>query len=560
MNKKKILITSALPYVNNVPHLGNIIGCVLPGDVISRYFKQQKKDVLYVCGADEYGTCTEVKAQEEGLTPRNICDKYIKLHKQIYDWFQIEFDYFGRTSTKNPQDDKDWLHTQISQDIFIKLADNGYLIEKEVKQLWCDEEKKFYADRFVIGICPNKDCSYDKAKGDQCDKCGKLHSAIDLIDPRSIFNYRKKLEIKTSSHLFLNLPKLEPILKKWYLNIKSNNNTFNFSQSSIDITDSWLGEGLKERCITRDLQWGTPVPETKAFGDKYSNKVMYNWFDAPIGYISITANYTKKWQDWWKNPKNVRLIQTYGVDNCPFHTIIFPASLLGTHDNYTLASDVSCSYYLNYDGGKFSKSDNRGVFGDKIMTLSISSDVWRFYLIYQRPEKTDTEFKWDDFQAKVNGILNGNLLNLIYRIFSFTYKKMDGIKPTCVDDELSFEDKQYKTIICSLVDDYHRLMNKLSIKDAFHKIFEISSITNKYIYIEKPWSNYKTNITRCNTIISVLFDTIKILAELIYPFMPLLTKEMLRVLNIDSNKIEQPRTLFTNLTNDQIKNFKQVFG
>jgi methionyl-tRNA synthetase len=411
---KKVLITSALPYVNNVPHLGNIIGCVLPADVYSRYCKLNGKDVLYICGTDEYGTCTEIKAREEGLTPKEICDKYYKIHKQIYDWFQIKFDYFGRTSTADPQKDLDWIHTVISQDIFRKVVDNGYVIEKKVEQLYCVELETFVADRFVIGTCPKAECGYEKAKGDQCDKCGTLLNAVDIINPVYKLDSKYKLIKKKTEHLYLDIPKIEGKLREWF-----NSTNSSWAKNAISITQSWFNEGLKPRCITRDLKWGTPVPDTKTFGDKYKDKIMYNWFDAPIGYLSITANHTENWSNWWMNPDEVELVQTYSKDNIPFHTIIFPATLMATGDNYTLVTKVASCEYLNYEGGKFSKSENTGVFGDDAMTSGIPSDIWRFYLIIQRPEGKDTEFSWLDLQAKYNGELANNLGNLMYRVHTF---------------------------------------------------------------------------------------------------------------------------------------------
>jgi methionyl-tRNA synthetase len=285
---RNVLITSALPYVNNVPHLGNIIGCVLSADVFARYCRLMGYNSLYVCGTDEYGTATEVKALEEGKTPKEICDHYHKIHKQIYDWFDCDFDNFGRTTTE-------W-QTKITQDIFTKLHKN-YTYEEVIEQFYDVKESMFLADRFVSGTCPL--CGYHDARGDQCDQCGKLLNATDLLNPKSKVSGSTP-EIRQSKHVFIDLPKIQPIHEKWFERAADKGQ---WTANSIQFTSALLKEGLKGRCITRDLKWGTPIPL-----EDYKNKVFYVWFDAPIGYLSITAGYADhEWEKWWKNPENVQL-------------------------------------------------------------------------------------------------------------------------------------------------------------------------------------------------------------------------------------------------------------
>ncbi len=566
---KKVLITSALPYVNNVPHLGNIVGCVLPADVYSRYCKLNGKDVLYICGTDEYGTCTEVKAREEGLTPRQICDKYYKVHKEIYDWFQIEFDYFGRTSTGLPHEDLDWPHTVISQEIFKKVVDNGYVIEQQVEQLYCVELDSFMADRFVVGTCPKVDCEYEKAKGDQCDKCGALLNAVEIINPVYKLNPDYKLIKKTTTHLYLDLPKLEPRLKEWFESVNSS-----WAKNAVSITQSWFDEGLRPRCITRDLKWGTPVPDTETFGNKYKDKVMYNWFDAPIGYLSITANYTKEWSNWWKNPEEVELVQTYSKDNIPFHTIIFPATLMATNDNYTLVTKIGSCEYLTYEGGKFSKSENTGVFGDNAVASGISSDVWRYYLMRQRPENKDTDFSWDDLQAKYNGELANNLGNLMYRVHTFTSKKLGGTVPER-KSELLDVDNEFIDHVNNLCDNYMNYMDKIELKNGLKTVLSISHASNKYIVDTEHWVHFKTDMDRCHTILHILNHTAVLIARLLEPFMP----ETSRIINsfivsdklyrYEHNKLvinmltgkstNKPQILFKKISDEEISELKQKY-
>ncbi|OXA51922.1 Methionine--tRNA ligase, cytoplasmic [Folsomia candida] len=353
--QKNYFITSALPYVNNVPHLGTIIGCVLSADVFARYCRIRGRNTLYICGTDEYGTATETKALEENLTPQQICDKYHKLHKEIYDWFDISFDYFGRTTTKE--------QTEVGQEIFLKLWNNGFLKEMVVQQLFCNPCKRFLSDRFVEGTCPA--CAYEDARGDQCDKCGRLTNSIELKNPRCKVCGSKDVTTKNSDQVFLDLPKLEEKvgLEEWL-----NRSSEEWTSNARHIAKSWIREGLKERCITRDLKWGTPVPI-----EKYKDKVFYVWFDAPIGYISMTKCYTKDyWKAWWMNPDpeiDIEYYQFMAKDNVPFHSILFPASLRGTKDPWTLVRHIMATEYLNYEDGKFSKSRGVGVFGnDAIQT------------------------------------------------------------------------------------------------------------------------------------------------------------------------------------------------
>ena len=312
--KKNVLITSALPYVNNVPHLGNVIGSVLSADVFSRFSKLRDRPTLFVCGTDEYGTATETKALETGQTPKELCDEFHKKHKEVYDWFEIAFDYFGRTTTEQ--------QTVIAQDIFTKLHKKGYLEERTTTQPYCEKHESFLADRFVEGTCPK--CQYNDARGDQCDKCGSLLDPFELINPHCKIDGATPVPRETT-HIFLLLNKAQPAIEEWF---SKSSVQGAWPQNGVSITKSWLDKGLEGRSITRDLKWGTPIPLPG-----YENKVLYVWFDACIGYPSITANYTKDWELWWRDPENVKLYQFMGKDNVPFHTVIFPGSQIGTGTN-----------------------------------------------------------------------------------------------------------------------------------------------------------------------------------------------------------------------------------
>lgn len=492
---KKRLITSALPYVNNIPHLGNLIQ-VLSADVFARFSRSYGVETFYVCGTDEYGTASETRALQEGVTPRELCDHYHKIHKAIYEWFNISFDYFGRTSTQR--------HTEIVQDIFNEIYKNGYIKEEESEQLFCPHCGRFLADRYVNGTCPH--CGSTDARGDQCDACQTLLDPTELIDPRcSVCGTTPVL--KKTKHLYIDLPKALPLLQKWTEDAFRNNN---WSKNAVNVTTSWFRDGLRERCITRDLKWGIPVPVKG-----YEDKVFYVWFDAPIGYISMTAEALDDWQRWWKSPEDTQLIQFIGKDNIPFHTVIFPATLLCTGEKWTMLYQMSSSEYLNYEGGKFSKSHGTGIFGDDVQSTGIPADVWRFYLFYNRPEKNDFNFSWSDFQDKVNGELIGNLSNLVNRTLSFIKKFYDGKVPSS-----SSPDESLLEVIRKSEAEITGLMNNVEERSALRAILALSDAGNKAFQDGEPWKMRKENPEKAASLLRTLCFLIRDLGIMIEPFMP----------------------------------------
>lgn len=492
---KKRLITSALPYVNNIPHLGNLIQ-VLSADVFARFSRSYGVETFYVCGTDEYGTASETRALQEGVTPRELCDHYHKIHKAIYEWFNISFDYFGRTSTQR--------HTEIVQDIFNEIYKNGYIKEEESEQLFCPHCGRFLADRYVNGTCPH--CGSTDARGDQCDACQTLLDPTELIDPRcSVCGTTPVL--KKTKHLYIDLPKALPLLQKWTEDAFRNNN---WSKNAVNVTTSWFRDGLRERCITRDLKWGIPVPVKG-----YEDKVFYVWFDAPIGYISMTAEALDDWQRWWKSPEDTQLIQFIGKDNIPFHTVIFPATLLCTGEKWTMLYQMSSSEYLNYEGGKFSKSHGTGIFGDDVQSTGIPADVWRFYLFYNRPEKNDFNFSWSDFQDKVNGELIGNLSNLVNRTLSFIKKFYDGNVPSS-----SSPDESLLEVIRKSEAEITDLMNNVEERSALRAILALSDAGNKAFQDGEPWKMRKENPEKAASLLRTLCFLIRDLGIMIEPFMP----------------------------------------
>lgn len=507
---KRILITSALPYVNNVPHLGNIVGCVLSADVYARYCRLKGYETLYICGTDEYGTATEIKAREEGLSPKEICDKYHAIHKEVYEWFGISFDYFGRTSTPK--------HAEITQEIFMGLYENGYIEEEEVGQLYDEEAKMFLADRYVEGTCPK--CSYEGARGDQCEKCGTLLSPTELINPVSKVTKSTPVKKKTK-HLFISLPKLEGRLKEW---IEKASVDGRWDENAVAITKGWLNEGLRKRAITRDLEWGVPVPL-----EGFEGKRFYVWFDAPIGYISITANYTPEWEKWWKSPSGVALYQFMGKDNVPFHTVVFPSSLIGSGQGWTLLHHISTTEFLNYEGGKFSKSRNTGVFGNGAMESGVSADVWRYYLLRNRPENADTNFAWADFGEKNNNELVANVGNLVNRTLVFIRNNFDGKVPP--KGELAPEDMVFLNGQKEAINQVDCSLDSVKLKEGLQHILEFCKNANRYFQDNAPWELVKGDKGRAGTVLYVLANQVKDIGIICSPYLPETSAKIEEMLN-----------------------------
>ena len=555
MNRR--LITSALPYVNNEPHLGNLIQ-VLSADAFARFCRLAGFETLYICGTDEYGTATENKAAEEGLNPKELCDRYHTVHAEIYNWFNIAFDKFGRTSTN--------IQTEVVQDIFNKLDKEGLISEKTIEQFYCQKCERFLADRYIRGLCPA--CGKAEARGDQCEACGKLLDPTDLKEPHC-HACGNTPSLQKTNHLYINLPAIKDKLEDW---IKTASVKGFWSHNAIQTTSSWIRDGLQERAITRDLKWGIPVPK-----QGYEKKVFYVWFDAPIGYISITGMLGEEKGDWrkfvdywWKKPDEVDLFQFIGKDNIPFHTVIFPSSLLGSTDKWTMLHHMSSSEYLNYENNKFSKSKGIGVFGTDAIETGIPADVWRFYIYYNRPEKSDVMFLWDDFKEKVNGELIGNFGNLVNRTLSFVTRYYDGKIPSGDSDSAFWAEViKYEKSITEKLD-------KAYLRDAFREIFELSSFANKYFQDNEPWRLRNENPEKACSVICDLTYIVRDLSVLMEPFLPQSSAKIASFFNLkhrenlfwkDIGKAEgigdvqiTSEVLFSKLEEDKIKELRERYS
>ncbi|MCX7787477.1 MAG: methionine--tRNA ligase [Spirochaetes bacterium] len=550
--KKKRLITSALPYVNNIPHLGNLIQ-VLSADVFARYCRLAGYETLYVCGTDEYGTATETRALEEGISPKELCDRYYAIHDTIYRWFNISFDKFGRTSTPE--------HTQITQRIFLGLDRNGYITEHTIQQLFCSSCDRFLADRFVRGSCPH--CGYSEARGDQCESCGKLLEPTELVEPKCGV-CGSPPHLRETRHLYIDLPAIRPKLEQW---IQEASVRGFWARNAVKMTEAWIRDGLKERAITRDLKWGIPVPKKG-----YENKVFYVWFDAPIGYISITASFTKEWERWWKSPEDTELFQFIGKDNIPFHTVIFPSSLIGSGERWTLLHHISSTEYLNYESGKFSKSKGIGVFGTDAKDTGIPGDVWRFYVFYNRPETSDYMFTWKDFQEKVNSELIGNLGNLVNRTLTFLHRYYGGELPIRdLRQELPSSRIFWKDVKRQEEEIIERF-ERVELRDAFRSIFTLASYGNKAFQDGEPWKTRTQDPEGTGELIRNLVYLIRDLSILIYPFLPETSVRIASILGTEVrgldqlgvlsgiDRVRQAEILFSRLEDPQIEELRTRFA
>ena len=509
---KRYTITAALPYTNGPIHIGHLAGVYVPADIYARFQRMQGKDVAFVGGSDEHGVPITIKAKNEGVSPQDVVDKYHKIIKKSFEDFGISFDNYSRTSAQ--------IHHKTASEFFRKLYDEGKFTEETTQQLYDKEAEQFLADRFVVGTCPK--CGFEESYGDQCEKCGTSHNATDLINPRSTFSGSKPV-LKETRHWFLPLDQYEAWLKEWILE----GHKKDWKPNVYGQVKSWIDDGLRPRAVTRDLDWGIPVPVEGAEG-----KVLYVWFDAPIGYISSTKEWAertgKDWELYWKD-EDTKLIHFIGKDNIVFHCIIFPA-MLKAEGSYILPDNVPANEFLNLEGNKLSTSKNWAVWlHEYLEEFPNQQDVLRYALTANAPETKDNDFTWKDFQARNNNELVAIFGNFINRVIVLTNKYYDGIVPqpgefSEIDEQTLAELKAYPAVIASSLDRYR-------FREAQGELMNVARLGNKYLADEEPWKLIKTDEERVKTIMYVALQIASALATLSEPFLPFTSEKLKRMLD-----------------------------
>ncbi len=508
----RILVTSALPYINGIKHLGNLVGSMLPADIYSRFQRQRGHDVLYICATDEHGTPAELAALEAGLEVAEFCRQQHQIQTEIYDQFGLSFDYFGRSSS--PQ------NHELTQHFCRQLDENGFIEERATLQVYSKADGRFLPDRYIIGTCPH--CGYEAARGDQCENCTRVLDPTDLIDSRSAVSGSTELEVVETSHLFLLQSKMADRLAEW---IDSREGWPNLV---ISIAKKWLTEGLRDRGITRDLSWGVPVDRPG-----FENKVFYVWFDAPIEYIAATREWAdeapeeRDWRSWWYEAEDVRYVQFMAKDNIPFHTISFPGSILGSGEPWKLVDFVKGFNWLNYYGGKFSTSRKRGVFMDRALE-KFPADYWRYWLIANAPESDDAVFTFEFFANGINKDLADTLGNFVNRCLKFAQSKFGGVVPSggAPDDE----EQELMRQLEERLERYTRHLDEMQFRKALGELRAIWGLGNEYLTRAAPWKVIKEDEERAAVIVRTSLQLIYLYAILSWPIMPSTCEKILACL------------------------------
>ncbi|MBS7157113.1 MAG: methionine--tRNA ligase [Sanguibacteroides justesenii] len=506
---KRNLVTTALPYANGPVHIGHLAGVYVPADIYVRYLRKKGEDVAFIGGSDEHGVPITIKAQKEGVTPQDIVDRYHKIIKDSFEELGISFDIYSRTSSKT--------HHDLSSAFFKKLYDEGKFIEKTSMQFYDEKAGQFLADRYIVGKCPH--CGNERAYGDQCEACGTSLNATDLIDPVSAITGNKP-ELKETKHWYLPLDQYEGWLKEWILEEHKEWKPNVYGQCK-----SWLDNGLQPRAVTRDLDWGVPVPIEGAEG-----KVLYVWFDAPIGYISATKDLTPEWEKYWKDPET-RMIHFIGKDNIVFHCIIFPA-MLKAEGSYILPDNVPANEFLNLEGDKISTSRNWAVWlHEYLVEFPGKQDVLRYVLTANAPETKDNDFTWKDFQTRNNSELVAIYGNFINRTLVLTQKYFANRVPE--RGELTDYDKEVLAEIPQIVERVEKSLETFHFRDALKEAMNLARLGNKYLADTEPWKVIKTDERRVKTILNICLQISANLSTLMEPFMPFSSQKLREFMNID---------------------------
>ncbi|WP_326842749.1 methionine--tRNA ligase [Streptomyces sp. NBC_01558] len=569
------LITSALPYINGIKHLGNMVGSMLPADVYARYLRQRDHDVLYICATDEHGTPAELAAKERGLPVDVFCAQAHDAQKAVYDGFELAFDYFGRSSSAQ--------NREITQHFARRLNENGFIEERAIRQVYSPTDGRFLPDRYVEGTCPH--CGYDKARGDQCENCTRVLDPTDLINPRSAISGSTDLEVRETKHLFLLQSKLQHEVEEWVARHESE-----WPQLASSIARKWLTEGLHDRAITRDLDWGVPVPADTWPELAAEGKVFYVWFDAPIEYIGATNEWAdqpvqdaenRDWKSWWydadsgENP--VRYTQFMAKDNVPFHTVMFPATELGVREPWKKVDYVKAFNWLTYYGGKFSTSQKRGVFTDQALDI-LPADYWRYFLIANAPESDDSSFTWEHFTATVNKDLADTLGNFVNRVLSFSKKRFGEEVPAGA--EAGEAETRLGEEIAGLLAEYETQMEALQFRKAAAALRALWSAGNSYLEEKAPWLEIKTNPEGAALTLRTAMNLIHLYSVVSEPFIPSsaramrsafalaedtatwVTQDEVRALSSvpSGTPFTVPPVLFAKITDEDLESYKERFG
>ena len=549
---KRHLITAALPYANGPIHLGHLAGVYVPADIYSRYLRLKGEDMLFICGSDEHGVPITIKARQEGVSPKDIVDRYHELNKNSFEKLGISFDIYSRTTNR--------VHYETASEIFRTLYDNDKFLEKSTEQYYDPEAKQFLADRYITGTCP--ECGNDNAYGDQCESCGSSLNPTDLIKPKSTISGAVP-ELKETKHWFLPLDQYEDFLRNWILEENKHWKPNVYGQCK-----SWLDSGLHPRAVSRDLDWGIPVPVDNAEG-----KVLYVWFDAPIGYISATKELTPDWEKYWKD-QDTRLIHFIGKDNIVFHCIIFPV-MLKAEGSYILPENVPANEFLNLEGDKLSTSRNWAVWlHEYLEEFPDKQDVLRYVLCANAPETKDNDFTWKDFQSRNNNELVAILGNFVNRALVLTHKYFNGIVPD--KGEMKAEDQEIIDQFTVLKDKIERALDEFKFREALKETMNMARLGNKYLADTEPWKLIKTDEDRVKTILHISLQLTANLAILFNPFLPSTTDKLRSFLNLEElkwedagkknilaegHKIQKPSLLFEKIEDriieDQLKKLEE---
>jgi methionyl-tRNA synthetase len=564
----RVLITSALPYINGIKHLGNLAGSMLPADVFARFLRARGREVLYICATDEHGTPAELAAAAAGQDVRTYCDEQHTLQHDISRAFGLSFDWFGRSS--NPPNHR------LTQHFAEVLESKGLIEERTDKMVYSVDDRRFLPDRYVEGICPH--CAYPKARGDQCDNCGNLLDPVDLIEPYSVISGSRNIEVRDTRHLYLLQTKVEDRIRAWV-----DANSADWPNLTRSIAYKHLDEGLIDRGITRDLAWGIPVMKDGAPRPGFEDKVFYVWFDAPIEYIGATVEWAEAtgadWERWWREDKgatDLEYVQFMGKDNVAFHTVSFPATILGSEEPWKTVDRLKAFNWLNWYGGKFSTSEKRGVFMDTAIDL-LPPDLWRWYLTANAPEGSDTAFTWEQFQSSVNKDLADVLGNFVNRIAKFAESKFDGVVPEGGEPG-DLEQKLYADLDAGIAD-LTAQMDAIEMRKAAQALRALWVLGNEYLQVAAPWTAIKTDRDRAAVVVRTALNLAALYARLSAPFIPFAAEKIAEAFTqgwplewpsdgaaVELNRlsvgqsIRAPDVLFKKIEDEQVAEWTERFG